>query len=326
MTHKHLVTLVAAGIVLATLSGCSTKEAQKAAAAAAAACDRTCLLAVVDQYLAAVSRHDPKLAPFAPTARFTENAQVLQLGDGLWNTASPDTIGYKNVVADAAQGQAGFYVLMKENDNPLWLSGRLKVDAHRITELETVVIRKGSGFGNFDLKEPVPAWSTVLENAQRRPRKEMIAIANSYFDAIDHHLADHVPFDDACNRIENGVQTTNNPSGSHFGGGNGPDVGKLSCKDNINSMMWRYITLISPRRFLVVDEERGIVMGVFMFHQDGSAEKTVVPGYGEYKYTAQTRRPFTTVIPEMFKIRDGKILQIEATMASIPYGSRSNWE
>jgi hypothetical protein len=38
------------------------------------------------------------------------------------------------------------------------------------------------------------------------------------------------------------------------------------------------------------------------------------------------RRPFTTVIPEMFKITDGKIRQIEAHMASLPYGSRPNWE
>jgi hypothetical protein len=91
-------------------------------------------------------------------------------------------------------------------------------------------------------------------------------------------------------------------------------------------MMWRYITKIDPRRYLVVDEERGIVFGVFMFHQDGSNLTTNVPGYGEYQYSAQTLKPFTTVIPEMFKIRDGKILQIEATMASIPYGSPSRWE
>lgn len=324
MTHKNLFAFTAGLILLAaTLAGCGSKQAQ--GPVALTACDRSCLLGVVDQYLAAVSAHDPKKAPFAANARFTENAQILSLGDGLWNTASAGTVGYKNVVADPGDGQAGFYVLMKENDNPIWLSGRLKVVDRKITELETVIIRKGSGFGNFELTAPLPVWDEVLDPGQRRPRKEMLEIANKYFEAIEKSLTDTVPFDDACNRIENGVQTTNNDSGN-FGGPKGPAVGKLGCRGNINSMMWRYITLISPRRFLIVDEERGIVFGIFMFHQDGGQEKTVVPGYGEYKYSALTRRPFTTVIPEMFKIRDGKILRIEATMASLPYGSRPNWD
>jgi hypothetical protein len=90
--------------------------------------------------------------------------------------------------------------------------------------------------------------------------------------------------------------------------------------------MWRYITRISPRRFVVVDEERGIVQAIVMFHQDGSVASTDIPGYGEYKYTGAAHRPFTTVIPEMFKIKNGKIVEIEATMASLPYGSRSHWD
>ena len=63
-----------------------------------------------------------------------------------------------------------------------------------------------------------------------------------------------------------------------------------------------------------------------MFHQDGSVASTNIPGYGEYKYSGAAHRPFTTVIPEMFKIKNGKIIEIEATMASLPYGSRSHWD
>jgi hypothetical protein len=294
-------------------------------AAALPACQRECLLDTVDRYLSAIARRDPEQAPFAANARFTENAQVLKLGDGLWRTASEGPQGYKLVVADPVTGQSGFYVLMKESGNPIWLSGRLKVAGREITELETVIIRKGRGFGEFDRAAPLPVWNETLTPAQRRPRAEMIEIADKYFEALEKNLADHVPFDDTCNRIENGVQTTNNPS-SNFGGDNGPKVGALGCRENINSMMWRYITQISPRRFLIADEERGIVFGVFMFHHDGTQASTVIPGFGEYQYSAATRRPFTTVIPEMFKIRDGRIVQIEATMASLPYGSPSRWD
>ncbi len=327
MSNKFVGLTALAVVAALSVSACQKKSDEPTAAAAPAqlSCDRACLLGTVDKYIDALVKHDAKQAPFADNARFTENAQVLRLNDGLWNTASEGPQGYKLVAADPTTGQAAFYLLMKESGNPIWLSGRMKVDQQQITELETVIIRKGSGFGNFDLAAPLPVWNEVLTPEQRRPRAEMIEIGNKYFDALEKNLADYVPFDDQCNRIENGMQTTNNTS-ANFGGPNGPAVGKLGCRDNINSMMWRYITKIGPRRFLVVDEERGIVMAMAMFHQDGSIESTNVPGFGEYKYSAQTLRPFTTVIPEMFKIRDGKILQIEATMASIPYGSKSRWD
>jgi hypothetical protein len=321
------------GLTLAavTLAACGSGQQGAAptppapAAAAAPACDRTCLLGAVDRYLVALVAHDPKQAPFAPNAQFTENAQVLALGDGLWNTASEAPAGYKLVVADATTGQAGFYVIMKETGNPIWLAGRLKVANREIAELETVVIRQGAGFGDFDRPAPNPIWDTVLTPAQRRPRAELVSIANSYFAAIQDNLVDSVPFDDSCQRIENGVQTANNPDRGGFGG-NGPNVGALTCRENINSPIWAYITEINPRRFLVVDEERGIAFGVFMFHQDGSVESVNIPGFGEYKYTGAAARPFTTVIPEMFKIVDGKIVQIEAIMASLPFGSKSRWD
>jgi hypothetical protein len=317
---RTLCAVAALGLTLA----CGNKDAQ-APAPIVKTCDRTCLLGMVDKYLAALGAHDPSKAPFAATARFTENAQALTLGDGLWNTADAGTATYKNLVADPSNGQAGFYILMKENGNPAWLTGRLRVQDGQISELETVVLRKGANFGDYERSAPLSLWDEVIEPTRRTPRAEMIKIADSYFEALEKNLTDTVPFHDNCNRIENGMQTTNNTS-ANFGGANGPAVGKLGCRDNINSMMWRYITLINPRRYLLVDEERGVVFGVFMFHHDGSQGKTVVPGYGEYKYSAQTRRPFTTVIPEMFKITDGKIQQIEAAMAAIPYGSRANWD
>ena len=48
---------------------------------------------------------------------------------------------------------------------------------------------------------------------------------------------------------------------------------------------------------------------------------TTVPGFGYLKYSGATRRPFDTLIPEIFKVRNGKIIEIEATMPSLPFGS-----
>jgi hypothetical protein len=318
---------------------------------APAGCDHDCLVGFVDKYLAALLRHDPGKDLFAAHAKFTENAQPLQLGDALWRTASAGPQGYKLVIADPDTGKVGFYILMQENGNPIWLSGRLKVQGQKITELETAIVRKGVSFGRFDRTAISPLWNEILKPDERRSRADLIAIANRYFDALDHHLTDSVPFDDECFRIENGVQTAAPavlPAAALvMGGGTAPvppatasapaaapgaaprklpDVGHIGCKGNINSNMWQYITQIQPRRCEVVDVERGAVQCIVLFHQNGEIPGTDVPGYGYLKYSGATRRPFDTLIPEVFKVRNGRIMEIEATMPSLPFGSKTGWE
>ena len=54
-----------------------------------AQCDRQCLEGFVNQYLAAMVAHDASKAPFAPKAKYTENAKVLAFpkpSEGLWST------------------------------------------------------------------------------------------------------------------------------------------------------------------------------------------------------------------------------------------------
>jgi hypothetical protein len=49
-------------------------------------CDRACLGDLVTQYLKDMADHDPAALPVAPNVRFTENGDVMKLGDGLWRT------------------------------------------------------------------------------------------------------------------------------------------------------------------------------------------------------------------------------------------------
>jgi hypothetical protein len=318
------------------LAGCGGEEQAASTAAPVAAadiaapaagaqtlvtCDRDCLLGAVDQYVAALVAHDPALAPFAADAKFTENTVVLELGDGLWNTASAAPAAYDLRAADPESGQAAFYMIIEESGSPIWLSGRLHVDNGAIDELETVVIRSGlggSGFGAYDLAGVDPEWAAIVPPEQRNTREELFDVADRYVETLDADLAGHVQFAPDCNRIENGVITANNPNATQ-------GMGAQSCQENVDSGMWVYITDINPRRFLVADVERGIAMGMFMFHHDGSHDHAMVNGE-RVEYSGATRRPFTTVIPEMFKVRDGKITRIMATMASIPYKSQSGWD
>lgn len=59
--------------------------------------------------------------------------------------------------------------------------------------------------------------------------------------------------------------------------------------------------------------------------QDGSHDHAMVNGE-RVEYSGATRRPFTTVIPEMFKVQDRRIHLITASMVSIPYKSDSGWD
>lgn len=280
-------------------------------------CDRECLEGFVDQYLNALVANDHTQAPFSSDAKFTENAQILKLGDALWGTASALPEGFRLLAADPETGNIGFWFIMEEVGEPIWLTGRLKVENQEITELETVIIRSGGGFSGFDHEAPDPMWAEVVPPEERNTRAELFDAADRYMEALEQNLVDHAVFDESCDRLENGVKTANNPDSEGIGAG--------SCQDNINSGMWVYIQDISPRRFLIADEERGIAMGVFMFHQDGSDEFAMVNGE-KVMYSGATRRPFTTVIPEMFKVKNGKIYRIMASMTSIPYKSKSGWE
>ncbi len=59
---------------------------------------------------------------------------------------------------------------------------------------------------------PCPSFSKPLAPGERVARPDMIAIANSYFSALERNDGKkHVPFDKECNRQENGFRTTNNP-------------------------------------------------------------------------------------------------------------------
>src|SRR5580704_7885951 len=66
-------------------------------------CDRACLEGVMNQYLAAVAAHDPKRLTLSGDVRYSENDQMMELGDGFWKTV--ESVGnYKHIFADPESG------------------------------------------------------------------------------------------------------------------------------------------------------------------------------------------------------------------------------
>src|SRR5206468_2028355 len=79
-------TLVACGalaiIAAFALTGYFAPRADAATGPIPLNCNRACLENLVDQYLAAVVAHDSKRLPLSKDAKYTENNQVLDWGDG----------------------------------------------------------------------------------------------------------------------------------------------------------------------------------------------------------------------------------------------------
>ena len=285
-------------------------------------CDRACLETLIDQYLAALVAHDPSRLPLAEGCRFAENDQVLELGDALWATVSgPGT--YKLTCADIQAGQVGCLTTVRENGRPVILALRLKVKEGLISEVETLVARQGDGAVKLEaMGQPDPVYSEAVPPDERSSRETLIAATHLYFDGLEQGNGDIVPFADDCDRVENGRLTTRNPEMR-----TNPDADwnpwELGCREQFNTGVFNYIGSIRPRRILIVDEERGLTFGFFMFNHPGTVKWVDVPGHGRWNMSPHALFPSSMDIAELFKVRNGEIYKIEAVMTMQPYGTKN---
>jgi len=285
---------------------------------------RASLEALMNQYLEALVAHEPKRLPLSKKVKHTENTIPLPVGEGLWATAS-DLPTYRLYVCDPHGGQVGLYGYMKENGFPILIAARLKTEKGQITEIENIVVRQSERpFIEENLIKPRAVFLEALKLEEKVSRAEMVRVSDLYFEGLVRDNGDIIPLWDECNRIENGMQTTNNPN--LFPRDPKRPPMPLDCRGQINARTFAYITSIKPRRWTVVDEERGITFGTFMFHHTGTIKSVEVPGLGTVEMIPIARRPFTVVVSELFKIKSGKIREIEAIMTSLPYGAKSGWD
>jgi hypothetical protein len=297
-------------------------------------CDRACMTGIVDRYLAALVRHDPTGLPLNRDVKFTENTARLKVGsEGLWVGASELPTGFRIYAVDVGAGQVGFYGVMKERDRPLIIALRLKVLNGQITEIEHVLARSLRPEAVKNLANPRPEFTTMLPAADRLPRQQMVNIADSYFEAIEHANGKLAPFADDCVRRENGGQTTHNahpvpwpvPLGSKQADDAMAYIGTLSCSDQLDTHVMDFITRLWPRRFEIVDEEQGLVFSFPMFHHrggSGTVKVYNVPGVDSLPLGGSTTN---MQAGEIFKIDHGRIAAVEAMGASLPYGTTSGW-
>jgi hypothetical protein len=295
-------------------------------------CDRACLENVVDQYLAALVARDPKRLPLSKDVMYTENNQVLELGDGFWKTVEGRG-NYAHIFADPEFGQVAYMGTMREAGAPILMSLRLRIELGRITEVESIFFKPGGGGPNniADMDKPYKPeemWFKSIPPARQMSRQELIAVADGYFTGLQKDDGKGIngtgtyPFTNDCHRIENGSPTTNVPRPAK----QPPEAINLFSMDCLSQFklgIYFVVQNIHHRRYPVVDRERGIVWAHAIFDQ-GTVNKGILSDGRPYEFKG-FNRPSSILVTEAFLIENGKIRRVEMVGPSATYHMNCPW-
>ncbi len=295
-------------------------------------CDRTCLVGIMDGYMDALLKHDPKaVPPLSVEVRMTENTGEMTVGEGLLWRSKVEPTGFKINVADPIAGQVAQQTRLKVRGRDTLVAIRLKVDRGKIQEIEQLYAQDVDKAAIPLLTTPLPILTTDIPPAERTSRDIMYRAANSYFDALEGDNGKIGAFADDCVRHENGYQTVNNPppGGRMMPGPYLPSPDKpqdkemlrfsmLTCAQQIDTKTFAHMKRIRPRRALIIDEQKGLVATFPLFVHDGTSR------------TAKPDSPpgmlLNLVTMETFAIRGGLIRHVEALpFVTQPYGLGDGW-
>lgn len=294
------------------------------------ACERRCLLSLQNAVLDRMLQHAASEPALSPQARVVHNGLPVQVGAGPWRTLR--SIGARiDVVDTAGRGIATFAAA--DDGQAALLMVRLAVQGGRITELEIMTVHKGDSgwFPLQDIRFWDPLYDAVLPPPLRPTRERAIEVANLYFEGIERANGELVPFDRACDRYENARKVTNRQDNGTIG---------LTCAGGLSSIKPVYADRgVRERRFPIVDEERGLVVGI-AFHESRPAVEPVYPnGFDLLDFTtypdssevaagravAAPARAQALYVADVFKVIDGKLRQNDVFMKYLPYGTRTGF-
>ncbi len=309
-------------------------------------CDRQCLVNLMKDYLAALVAHDPSAVPFDRYVKFTQNTAEIPVGYGLWETASGGPSEFQIYAADPVNQQVAGLFMMKENNNEDILLGvRLALRRGKISEVEHHIV-KSDEISIHNLQKPRPGLVEDLAPEDKTPRDQMFDIGLSYYDALTGEDGTLAPFALECQRRENG--------GISVGGTKedfpepkeaprdfappeaiDPEMMKLAkalslvpntCEGQITAGVWGYISEIRNRRLLVIDEQKGLAVGFSNFYHDSILKNMKLNGIPGVDSVPAFQGTFNMPAIHFFKIKKGKIYDIEATGLVLPYGTKTGWE
>ena len=215
-------------------------------------CTRDYLDRILDAYLASLAKHEPSGLPLASNLKFTENAQLSQIGTtDFWKTAGETKHSQRALDTTACSVAAQAVIPEAGADRPVGL--RIKVVAGKMAEIETIVVRPGDYSASFAVASNPTAiisiaqsigWHDEVPQDKRATRQQLTSWVDKYFRAFPSGVCNVTS---ACKRLENG--------GGNFSCGTG-----ASCSANTPTTGGEFVP-----RVIVVDELRGIAAGFTIF-------------------------------------------------------------
>lgn len=261
------------------------------AAQAAPGCDRGCLENQVNQYLRHLVMHDPAGLQLDTSAEVRENTVAVKLGEGpSWSKIA--VVRARQIYSDPSTGNVVARTAVQMTDGNIGsLSVRLAINGRRIREVDTSFNQGTGPFDKDNLLEPDLLMDATVPAERRTDRRRMIQLVDGYFDGISRHDANIPVFAKRCDRYESGKKMTNDFTNKS----NESDA--VTCGESLLHLTGQEVV---QRRFPLIDEERGVVLG-----------------YGFILHNERTP-PTATGLAEVFKIVDGKILRIENVETIVP--------
>jgi len=197
-----------------------------------------------------------------------------------------------------------------------------------------------------NLQKPRPGLVEDIAPEDKTPRDKMLDIGLSYYDALTGEDGTLAPFAKECQRRENGgisvggtkedfpeaTEATRNFAPPET---IDPEMMKLAkalslvpntCEGQITAGVWGYISEIRNRRLLVIDEQKGLAVGFSNLYHDSKLKTMKLKGVPGVDSVPAYQGTFNMPAIHFFKIKKGKIYDIEATGLVLPYGTKTGWE
>jgi hypothetical protein len=297
-------------------------------------CDRACLSGFITTYLDALKSHDSRRLPVTANIRFTENGVAIPLGEALWVTL--DRLGdYRVDYLDTEAQQAASHVAFVEDGRPGLMALRLKIVDGKIAEVETVLNR---GAPMALTMPPVESlWTEPEPAVSRLTRAQLAAETENYLKAVSRSDGALVKFNKkSCARLENGNVMAFGPydtpvaplrpvaDPNSWMAAVRQTMG-MDCAEQLSTGIYAFITSYDGARFPVIDVERQVVFGHWVFRRTGNVKGVTFKGKF-YPFMDSMRFPNENLLGQAFKFRDGRITRVQGVFLNgNVYKSGTGW-
>jgi hypothetical protein len=247
-----------------------------------------------------MAAQNPDALPVTANVRFTENNELMGLGEGMWQDFTRLT-DYRRDILDVREGVAVSFMVLEGEVSPILYVIRLKIEDNRVSEIETMTVRnreEGMLYYPDNLITPRHLMVTEVPVHQRVSREEAIRIALTYPEGlrVGSFVTVDSPMAEEAYRYENGMYMAG-PGCTFF--------------PNCEVMKTQMIPTLpeTTDRIIAVDEELGIVAMRMNFGRG-----SLFDGDGVLD------------VWHSFKIYDGLIHAAEAYCKAVPAGTTSIWD